>query len=168
MRKKVLKYIGRIAIAVVILIVASTAYNIFRDIPLFSLPVVDLEGQQVDIQELYKDKTTIINFWATWCKPCIAEMPVFESVGQSLDKNEWQIIFVSDEPLEKIKEFKNSKNYSSLFLKLTKKNGDVGIVALPKTIVIGKGGKVLYKKTGKITEGAEQFAKRLQLLISEN
>ncbi|WP_297796044.1 TlpA disulfide reductase family protein [uncultured Eudoraea sp.] len=41
------------------------------------------------------DKTYIINFWATWCAPCIKELPYFEKINQQGEANNWKVILVS-------------------------------------------------------------------------
>lgn len=41
------------------------------------------------------DKLYILNFWATWCKPCVAELPYFEKLNKTLDPNKAEIILVS-------------------------------------------------------------------------
>lgn len=57
-------------------------------------PVYDFEGLE---PLLYKedDKTYIINFWATWCKPCIAEMPYFERVHAEQKENNVEVVLVN-------------------------------------------------------------------------
>ncbi|WP_190811557.1 redoxin domain-containing protein [Flagellimonas sp. S3867] len=57
-------------------------------------PVYDYEGLE---PLLYKDdgKTYIINFWATWCKPCIEELPYFEKVNAEQKDNNVEVVLVS-------------------------------------------------------------------------
>ena len=59
-----------------------------------AIEVVDFEGMYSKI-DLSVDKTYVINFWATWCAPCVKELPYFEEVNkQSKDKN-IEVILVS-------------------------------------------------------------------------
>lgn len=51
-----------------------------------------------ELQELIRKddgKTRIINFWATWCRPCVAEMPHFDQVGKAYQDQDLEVIFVS-------------------------------------------------------------------------
>lgn len=57
-------------------------------------PVYDFEGLEPLLHK-EDDKTYIINFWATWCKPCIEEMPYFERVHAEQKGNNVEVILVS-------------------------------------------------------------------------
>ncbi|TFF39719.1 TlpA disulfide reductase family protein [Mucilaginibacter psychrotolerans] len=47
------------------------------------------------------DTTYIVNFWATWCKPCIKELPVFAQIQQQLSGKPLEVIFVSTDDYHK-------------------------------------------------------------------
>lgn len=50
-----------------------------------------------------EDKTYVVNFWATWCKPCVAELPYFEKIGNDFSINEIEVILVSLDFKDRIK-----------------------------------------------------------------
>ena len=77
--------------------------------------LVDLDGKKVNT-ELLLDKPLVINYWATWCKPCIEEMPYFEEVNLKY-KNEVNFLFVSDEEISKIANFNKRKKFNLFFVK---------------------------------------------------
>lgn len=57
-----------------------------------------------------KAKIQIINFWATWCKPCVKEFPYFEAINNKYQKEEVEILMVSmDFSREKAEEFKDER-----------------------------------------------------------
>lgn len=59
-----------------------------------------------DIEPLFRlenDTTYIVNFWATWCKPCLEELPYFESFNSSLDEEKVKVVLVSLDFPKKIK-----------------------------------------------------------------
>jgi thiol-disulfide isomerase/thioredoxin len=132
-----------------------------RPVRLESLSLTTVSGQALNIDSLFADKHTILNFWATWCKPCITEMPMLDSLSQSLDKDKWQLFLISDESVEKINAFKAKTSYSMPFLKLAGKNSDLGISALPKTLVIDETMKVLWSKTGGLTSTTGEMREKL-------
>ncbi|SNZ01978.1 TlpA family protein disulfide reductase [Flagellimonas pacifica] len=57
-------------------------------------PVYDYEGLEPLLHKK-DDKTYIINFWATWCKPCIEELPYFEKVYAEQKDNNVEVVLVS-------------------------------------------------------------------------
>ncbi len=50
-----------------------------------------------DLEQLIKaeNKISVINFWASWCKPCVSEMPVFETLAENFRLNNVSVIFIS-------------------------------------------------------------------------
>ncbi|MFL2593533.1 MAG: TlpA disulfide reductase family protein [Flavobacteriaceae bacterium] len=58
------------------------------------IEVVDFEGMYNKI-DLSVDKTYVINFWATWCAPCVKELPYFEEVNKQSKDNNTEVILVS-------------------------------------------------------------------------
>jgi len=88
----------------------------------------DLEGNTVDIKN-YLGKPLLINYWATWCKFCLKDLPIVDEFAQSSDKQ--TVVLLSDEPIEKIKQFKNTKGYNLIYLKSDKKLTQYGIRQRP-------------------------------------
>ena len=71
---------------------------------IFSVAVSIVSGQKIEyikVPELEKilnnfdNKLYVINFWATWCAPCVAELPAFEKVSLDYDKAKVRFIFIS-------------------------------------------------------------------------
>ncbi len=132
-----------------------------KPVKLEHLKLETLSGEDVSLDSLLADKHTVLNFWATWCKPCIEEMPMLDSVYSAMDKSKWQILLISDEPIEKINAFKARNSYNMPFYKLSGKNADIGIAALPKTFVIDENMEMLWSKTGGLTSTAVEMRERL-------
>ena len=59
-----------------------------------TIEVVDFDGLYSKI-DLSSDKTYVINFWATWCAPCVKELPYFEEVNKELKDQNTEVILVS-------------------------------------------------------------------------
>ncbi len=59
-----------------------------------SVEVINVENMESIIHEK-TGKTRVINFWATWCKPCIEELPYFEAVNQDPDFDDIEIVLIS-------------------------------------------------------------------------
>jgi peroxiredoxin len=118
--------------------------------PQFS--VKDTDKNSFDISEL-KGKLLFINFWATWCGPCLEEMPTFESLIWSKYKdsaNFRMLAIAREEANEEIIPFK--KDYKLTFpiasdsdRSIFKLFGDGGI---PRSYVVGTDGKIIFQLVG--------------------
>ncbi|MEO1050250.1 MAG: TlpA disulfide reductase family protein [Bacteroidota bacterium] len=78
-------------------------------------PVVKFEALDKIINEK-TDHIKVINFWATWCAPCIKELPYFEALDESFDKNEVKVTLVSldfADQQERVKKFMTRKSIES-------------------------------------------------------
>ncbi len=59
------------------------------------LKVFDFEGLQSYLSTKDKNKTYVINFWATWCAPCVKELPYFEELNTNYDSKNVEVVLVS-------------------------------------------------------------------------
>ena len=75
----------------------------------FSMLLLNSKGEKVSLEQ-YRGKTIFINFWATWCPPCVAEMPGINKMYNDIDKDKIEVLMVSfDQKFEKAIQYK-SKN----------------------------------------------------------
>ena len=105
---------------------------------------VDLDGKGVDFSD-FKGKRLVVNYWATWCLPCLKEFPSFVEVQNSLKGEEIVFLFASPDKLEKIKEFKEAEGYDLNFLHLNPSLDKLDIYALPATFLYSSKGEI-YKR----------------------
>jgi|TARA_B110000116_G_scaffold121514_1_gene105387 thiol-disulfide isomerase/thioredoxin len=124
---------------------------------------VDLKNQKVDLTS-YKGKKIIINYWATWCKPCIMEMPGLTRAQEILKNHNYTFLLVSDERISKISKFKNDKKYNFNFLKSVGSNESLGIYSLPTAYIFNEKGIKIETIVGTIVWDSEQMIKKLKTL----
>lgn len=107
-----------------------------------------LGGEEFDLSK-YRGKVVFLNLWATWCKPCIYEMPsISRAADQLIDKD---IIFLaaSDEGLERIKKYQSKyPQYNFEFVRIKESVMDYGVQALPTTYILDKNGEIFQKEIG--------------------
>ena len=124
---------------------------------------VDLKNQKVDLTS-YKGKKIIINYWATWCKPCIMEMPGLTRAQEILKNHNYTFLLVSDERISKISKFKNDKKYSFNFLKSVGSIERLGIYSLPTTYIFNEKGIKIETIVGTIIWDSEIIINKLKML----
>lgn len=112
-----------------------------------SVPVLKIEDLEKRVRN-HTDTTYIVNFWATWCVPCIKELPAFDSISASYASEKVKILLVSMDFKEdlpnKVIPFLKKKNVRSEVLLLDELNGNYFIPkvsqewsgALPATWII--------------------------------
>lgn len=118
--------------------------------PDFSLETTD--GQIIRLSEL-RGKTVVLNFWATWCPPCRAEMPTLERIAQEYADQDVILLGINLNFLDKAAEIQAFlEKYGITFPILLDRQGEVArlyeISALPTTFFIGPDGMIRYVVIG--------------------
>jgi thiol-disulfide isomerase/thioredoxin len=111
-----------------------------------TVKLADLDGQPISLDQ-FKGRTIFLNFWATWCKPCIQEMPSIDSVQRLLSKNGVVFLLASNETPEQIKEFKKHYQFNLNFVRLTNME-ELGMDGLPTTYIYNPKGENVFAETG--------------------
>ena len=122
--------------------------------------LIDLEGNAFNLDDL-RGNILILNIWATWCKPCIAEFESLEEVKEKFQDINVKIIAVSNEDLKLINSFLNKRKFDLDFIKL---NGDLSYFnaySLPTTVVFDKSGNEAFRLTGGVDFNTKNFIDRI-------
>lgn len=106
----------------------------------------DLGNQPINLEK-YKGKTVFLNFWATWCKPCIAEMPFIQNAQQQLQNEDVVFILASAEDPTEIALFKQARGYNFNYMRVENSEA-LGVVALPTTFIYDAKGKLVFSEAG--------------------
>jgi len=122
--------------------------------PDFSLE--DLDGNEIDVS-VYQGSPLVLNYWASWCGPCRAEMPALERIHAEYAKDGLVILGINgtnQDNLKSVVEF--IKQYQLTFPVLLDQNGHVGrlyqIQSLPTTFFINPDGTIADLVTGGMSE----------------
>lgn len=129
-------------------------------VPAVGMPVedfhlTDLDGTMHSISQ-YRGKIVLLNFWATWCKPCTTEMPAMQACYDKLSHQGFVVIAVNElEDEAKVRE--HIKQYGHTFPVLMDRDNRVanqfGVFGLPVSVFIDEQGVVQeYIKGGLLTE----------------
>ncbi len=106
----------------------------------------DIKGQAVSLQQ-YKGKTIFINFWATWCKPCIQEMPSIAGAQNILQNENIIFLLASGESAQQIEEFSSTNKFKFNYVKI-ENSEEMNVQALPTTFIYNKRGNLVFSETG--------------------
>jgi peroxiredoxin len=114
--------------------------------------LLDLNGNKVSLSD-FRGKVVVLNFWATWCPPCRAEIPDFVEVFNSYKDNGVQFIGVSDDDVSALKKFVSDYgiDYPTLVDGSVDRNRIMikwDISAIPTTFIINRDGEIMFKNVG--------------------
>ena len=130
------------------------------------IQLVDMDGNAIDLAQ-YQGKTIFLNYWATWCKPCIAEMPDIDECAKILADEDFVFLAASDEKIDKISSFLQESNYSFTIVHSKRSVFDMDIMALPTTMIINKEGEIVYNEVGARKWNSEAEINKLRSYASE-
>lgn len=116
------------------------------DIELSNVILSDLEDASIDLVQ-FKGRTVFINFWATWCKPCIEEMPSIRNLMEQMKGENIVFLFASEETSTQIKRFKEKTGFDFPFVRVENLE-ELNIMALPTTYIFDPSGKLAISETG--------------------
>jgi peroxiredoxin len=112
--------------------------------PAPEIALKDLRGQEVKLSDLH-GKIVLLNFWATWCKPCKEEMPAMQAAYEKLRSEGFVVLAVNElEDVQKVAE--HIKTHGHTFLVVMDHDNGVanryGVVGLPASFLIDRQGIV--------------------------
>ena len=124
---------------------------------------VDLQENNLDFS-VYKKGKTVVSYWATWCAPCIKEMPGIKKAEEILEEYGYTFLLVSDETLDEISDFKNEWNFDLNFLKSTKSFETLGVYAMPTSYIFDENGKIVETIVGAVEWDSKEMIDKLKML----
>lgn len=137
-----------------------------RSLSNYNWQLKDLSGANFDFRTA-EGKVIVINFWATWCPPCIAEMPSLEALYQTYKTND-DVVFllVSNEEVDVINTFMIKKDYTfKVYQSLTEYPKDFNVSSIPRTFVISKTGEIVIDTSGAADWNSERVTNTIDELL---
>ena len=134
------------------------------------LQFTDLDNNIFTIQD-FKGKNLFINYWATWCNPCLAEMPYMAELYEKYNNEENIVfLFLSREKLKTIKNYipKDESLQKLPIYKIITDDEFFATSGIPTTFIINSSGEVLVKDLGTAFWNDESVFKFIDNLVSNN
>ena len=153
------------ASALLALLIGIYAASLFRadtteqtkEISLAEVTLLDLNGDSQTLQQ-WQGKLLLVNFWATWCPPCIEEIPLFMRLRDKYAGEGFEVIGIAIDEAQKVRDFQQVHAVSFPLLL----GGNEGIAlmqrfnnklgALPYSVLFDKQGTVVHSKPGAFSE----------------
>ena len=134
------------------------------------LQFTDLDNNIFTIQD-FKGKNLFINYWATWCNPCLAEMPYMAELYEKYNNEENIVfLFLSREKLKTIKNYipKDESLQKLPIYKIITDDEFFATSGIPTTFIINSNGEVVVKDLGTAFWNDQSVFKFIDQLIEEN
>jgi peroxiredoxin len=134
-----------------------------------NLMIADRSGQTIDLSKA-KGKLVIIHFWATWCPPCVEEVPALSRFWEQYQgRDDIALYAISvDKDWKTIDQF-NAKNPNKLPLYIDPKETTAkrfGTSQYPETYIVNKNGRVLERVPGAVSWDDPEIRKRIEQLLA--
>ena len=130
----------------------------------FNLQLIDKDGNTTSLAEL-KGKVIFLNFWATWCPPCIAEMPSIDKLHEEMGDEVEFVMLSLDQDFEKAKAFDKRKGYDlPIYAPASNLPPMFQSSAIPTTFIIDADGNLVLTHEGMADYSDPEFKKFLHSL----
>lgn len=133
-----------------------------------NVDIVDYEGLE-DYLKQFKDETLVVNFWATWCMPCVKELPYFEQLTETYKEQDVRVVLVSldfsNQIERRLRPFLEKHQLKSEVIVLDDPDANVWIRkvspewsgSIPATLIRSDGQEAFYEKSFRSFEELDQI-----------
>ncbi|NPA43331.1 MAG: TlpA family protein disulfide reductase [Chlorobi bacterium] len=128
--------------------------------------LTDLAGKTVTLEQL-GDKPVLINVWATWCPPCVAELPSLEQLYRRYG-DRVHFVFLADDDPAKVRAFLDKRGLDiPVYFETAPRPFALRTSAIPTTFVLDRNRRVRVRKTGAMNWNSRKVRKLLDRLLAE-
>ena len=132
----------------------------------YNWSLVGLDGEQTNLQSK-KGEVVLINVWATWCPPCVAELPGFAELYEDYG-DKVTFVFVANDEKQKVETFLKKKEYDlPVYFQASTIPQELESNSIPVTYILDKEGNIVVDKTGAANWNSDKIRSLLDVLISE-
>jgi thiol-disulfide isomerase/thioredoxin len=124
-------------------------------------------GNKLSLQD-YRNKVTVINFWASWCQPCVEEIPSLNNLRKQMENEPFELISINyAEEVAQIQAFLQQVkvDFPVLLDPDGKESAKWHVLVFPSTFVIGPNGQIAYGVNGAIHWDAPDVVAQLKMLL---
>jgi cytochrome c biogenesis protein CcmG, thiol:disulfide interchange protein DsbE len=130
-----------------------------------------IDGQSISLAEL-RGQVVLVNAWATWCKPCIAELPELAKLHRERAPQGFSVLGVNTDRrqhLMKVREeaLRFELGYPNLFDPETQALRPWKVVGYPTSILVGRDGTIRWRRDGMIQPGDAELARQIDDALAQ-
>lgn len=131
--------------------------------------LMSTDGSDIKLSD-YAGQFVLVNFWATWCPPCVKEMPALDNLHKHFSESNFKVLGVHAGPaLATVKTFLE-KHPVDFDIVIDKKMGlsSWGVTGLPTTFLVSPDGKMIYKAVGEREWDSDEMFEFIQAIITKH
>ncbi|MFY0625282.1 MAG: TlpA family protein disulfide reductase [Reichenbachiella sp.] len=130
-----------------------------------------VDGDYSSINDLKGSSLTVVDFWATWCKPCMKSIPKLVKLSHEFDENEVAFVGINaDSPrnISKVRPLAKSLRIDYPVLMDTNQDlyNELQVLALPTLIILDSDGKILFSHEGYTPGDEKKFKMKIEEFLS--
>ena len=126
-----------------------------------------LDGRSLRLADL-AGRPVVLNVWATWCLPCVAELRSFERLARSMDGSNVAFAMVAPQSREAVAEWVSRRDYAlPFYVEADRMPRAFGLEAVPTTWVLDAAGRVVLKHRGAVDWDRDDVRELLRRLAAE-
>ncbi|MBT3216711.1 MAG: TlpA family protein disulfide reductase [Candidatus Marinimicrobia bacterium] len=163
-----MKYLFTISICLITILLAEGSVNTTK-IPNFKLKMLD--GKKMTMNELLEDGPVLIDFWATWCKPCLKGMRFLDGFHAKYAETGFKVLSINqDTPksLSKVKSTVRSRKFNFLVAMDPNKQISEKLNArlLPTTLLVNQAGEIVWRHQGYMAGDEVEIEHQIQRVLN--
>ena len=136
-----------------------------ENVKLEELAFEDEFGNVINASQL-EGEVIFINFWATWCPPCVAEMPSIQELYNDYG-SKVEFLLISNEPFDRTSKFKSKKGYTFKVVRPKSIPETVYGRSIPRTLILDRKGNIVVEKSGSVDWNSTKVRRLLDDLMNE-
>lgn len=138
-----------------------------KDLTSYNWELANSKGETFNFEQI-QGKVVLVNFWATWCPPCIAEMPSLQELYDDY-KHKVEFVFITDEKFQVVDAFLEKNNYTfPVYEPISNYNEIFEVKSIPRTFLIDQNGKIIIDKVGAANWNSKTVKETIDQLIEKN
>jgi len=131
----------------------------------YPLPLLTLDGRPANLRQ-FRGKAVLVNLWASWCPPCLAEMPGLQALYQKIDTSKVAFVLISlDANPNKARALLKRKNYTlPVFFPAAALPAPFDSPSIPSTVILTPSGRLADRHDGMADYDTPEFKAALEKL----